>query len=71
MTAAADTAAAGTTATLLRPHAEQVYARELAALIAADDHARPPSWLMSPQAVVTYLLGDRVAAVCQGQMLSG
>jgi MoxR-like ATPase len=42
---------------LLRPHAEQVYASELAALRAADDRTRPPSWRMSPQAVVTYLLG--------------
>jgi MoxR-like ATPase len=42
---------------LLRPHAEQVYAGELAALAAADDRPRPPSWRMSPQAVVTYLMG--------------
>jgi MoxR-like ATPase len=42
---------------LLRPHAEQIYAGELAALSAADDRTRPPSWRMSPQAVVTYLLG--------------
>jgi MoxR-like ATPase len=42
---------------LLRPHAEQIYAAELAALTAADDRPRPPSWRMSPQAVVTYLLG--------------
>src|SRR4051812_19421023 len=42
---------------LLRPHAEQVYADELAALARADDRPRPPSWRMSPQAVVTYLLG--------------
>jgi MoxR-like ATPase len=41
----------------LRPHAEQAYAAELAALAAADDRARPPSWRLSPQAVVTYLLG--------------
>jgi MoxR-like ATPase len=44
-------------ATLLRPHAEQAYARELAALATADGRPRPPSWRMSPQAVVTYLLG--------------
>ena len=42
---------------LLRPHAEQVYAGELAALTAADDRPRPPSWRMSPHAVATYLLG--------------
>jgi MoxR-like ATPase len=42
---------------LLRPHAEQEYAAELAALVAADDRPRPPSWRLSPWAVVTYLLG--------------
>jgi MoxR-like ATPase len=42
---------------ILRPHAEQEYASELTALIAMDDRARPPSWQMSPWAVVTYLMG--------------
>ena len=46
---------------LLRPHAEQVYAGELAALAAADDRPRPPSWRLSPQAVVTYLLGGTLS----------
>jgi MoxR-like ATPase len=41
-----------------RPHAEVEYADELDALAAADDRPRPPGWRMSPQAVVTYLLGD-------------
>ncbi len=45
----------------LRPHAEQAYAAELAALTAADDRDRPPSWRLSPQAVVTYLLGGTLA----------
>jgi MoxR-like ATPase len=44
--------------TALRPHAEQQYADELALLAAADDRQRPPGWRLSPQAVVTYLLGD-------------
>ena len=44
--------------TVLRPHAENQFAAELAALAAADDRPRPPGWLLSPQAVVTYLLGD-------------
>ncbi|SEP53216.1 ATP-binding protein [Amycolatopsis saalfeldensis] len=48
------------TSAVLRPHAEQEYAGELAALAAADDRARPPSWLLSPWAVVTYLLGGRL-----------
>lgn len=44
-------------AEVLRPHAEQAFAAELAALAASDDRVRPPSWRMSPAAVVTYLLG--------------
>ncbi|WP_280424340.1 ATP-binding protein [Nocardia carnea] len=44
-------------APLLRPHAEQAFAGELNALAAADDRPRPPSWKLSPWAVVTYLLG--------------
>ncbi|WP_327149934.1 ATP-binding protein [Nocardia sp. NBC_01329] len=47
--------------TLLRPHAEQSFADELRALGAADDRPRPPSWTMSPWAVVTYLLGGTLA----------
>ena len=41
----------------LRPHAEQVFAAELAALAAADDRPRPARWRLSPWAVATYLLG--------------
>ncbi|WP_416904773.1 ATP-binding protein [Micromonospora echinospora] len=44
--------------TALRPHAEQQYADELAELAATDERPRPPGWRLSPQAVVTYLLGD-------------
>jgi MoxR-like ATPase len=43
---------------VLRPHAETLYADELTALAAEDDRPRPPGWRLSPQAVVTYLLGD-------------
>lgn len=43
---------------VLRPHAEEQYAAELAALATVDDRPRPPGWRLSPQAVVTYLLGD-------------
>ncbi|MEU4647660.1 AAA family ATPase [Nocardia fluminea] len=43
--------------TLLRPHAEQAFADELAALDRVDDRVRPPSWKLSPWAVVTYVLG--------------
>lgn len=44
-------------ARLMRPHAEQEYALELEALAAQDARPRPPSWNLSPWAVVTYLLG--------------
>src|SRR5580700_11184494 len=42
---------------VLRPHAEQEYQAELAALAAGDDRPRPPGWRLSPWAVTTYLLG--------------
>ncbi|GAA4708650.1 AAA domain (dynein-related subfamily) [Promicromonospora umidemergens] len=47
-----------TEAVILRPHAEDLYASELAYLAEQDDRQRPPGWRLSPQAVVTYLLGD-------------
>jgi len=43
---------------VLRQHAEQQYAEELRYLVSTDDRPRPPGWRLSPQAVVTYLLGD-------------
>jgi MoxR-like ATPase len=43
--------------TVLRAHAEQQFADELAALAATDDRQRPPSWNLSPWAVATYILG--------------
>ena len=46
------------TEAVLRPHAESLYGAELAKLAADDDRTRPPGWRLSPQAVVTYLLGD-------------
>lgn len=42
---------------VLRAHAEQQYAHELAALAAVDDRDRPPRWQLSPWAVTTYLMG--------------
>jgi MoxR-like ATPase len=45
------------TTDVLRRHAEDAYASELAALDAADDRPRPPQWRLSPWAVCTYLLG--------------
>ena len=46
---------------VLRPHAEQLYANELAALIDNDDRQRPPRWKLSPWAVVTYLMGGTLS----------
>jgi MoxR-like ATPase len=42
---------------LMRPHAEQEHAEELAALVRVDERPKPPSWKLSPWAVVTYVLG--------------
>ena len=53
----ADNTGTGTGQEVLRPHAEQSFAAELAALAAADDRPRPPAWRLSPWAVTTYLLG--------------
>jgi MoxR-like ATPase len=45
---------------VLRQHAEQQFAHELAELAKVDDRARPPSWKLSPWAVATYLLGGKL-----------
>ena len=45
---------------ILRPHAEQEFARELTALAKLDDRERPPGWKLSPWAVVTYVLGGQL-----------
>lgn len=42
---------------ILRPHAEKAYADELKALAKQDKGKKPPQWLLSPGAVVTYLHG--------------
>ncbi len=42
---------------VLRQHAEQQYAAELAELAQADTRQRPPNWALSPWAVRTYLMG--------------
>ncbi|MDY6993060.1 MAG: ATPase, partial [Pseudomonadota bacterium] len=46
--------------TVLREHAEQQYAEELAALKQIDTRPRPPNWLLSPWAVVTYIMGAQL-----------
>lgn len=50
-------------APVLRPHAEQQFAAELAALASVDDRPRPANWRLSPWAVVTYLLGGTAGDV--------
>ncbi|HAO32753.1 MAG TPA: ATPase [Candidatus Competibacteraceae bacterium] len=42
---------------LLREHAERQFAEELQALQKADNRERPANWVLSPWAVVTYLMG--------------
>ncbi len=46
---------------VIRAHAEQAYAHELAALERTDDRPRPHRWRLSPWAVVTYLMGGTLA----------
>src|SRR6266699_2113638 len=45
---------------VLRQHAEQQYAEELAELAQADTRQRPPNWKLSPWAVRTYLMGGKL-----------
>ncbi len=46
--------------TIIRPHAEDQYAAELAALQQHDTRKRPENWSLSPWAVATYLLGGEL-----------
>lgn len=43
----------------LRQPAEITYADEIEALKAADDQPKPEGWELSPQAVITYLMGGK------------
>jgi MoxR-like ATPase len=45
----------------LRNSAEEAYASELVALAKGDTGQKPAGWVLSPQAVVTYLMGGRSA----------
>ncbi|MEL6234154.1 MAG: AAA family ATPase [Pseudomonadota bacterium] len=45
---------------MMRRPAEVTYAAEIEALKAADDRPKPKGWQLSPQAVVSYLLGGTV-----------
>lgn len=46
---------------ILRPAAEITFAGELSALAALDEYPRPAGWLLSPWAVVTYIMGGTLA----------
>ncbi len=46
---------------LLRLPAEQAYAAELHALGRGDEARKPEGWSLSPQAVLTYMMGGRAA----------
>ena len=48
---------------VVRRHAEDQFATELAALRAVDDKPRPPKWNLSPWAVATYVLGGTAGDV--------
>ena len=45
---------------ILRQHAEHLYAQELDELQKQDDNKRPVNWKLSPQSVVVYLLGGKL-----------
>jgi len=51
----------------LRQSAETTHAEELAALAKEDERARPAQWRLSPQAVVTYLMGGQTKS---GQIIT-
>lgn len=46
---------------VLRPHAEDQFGAELAAIAEADERPRPHNWRLSPWAVVDYLVGITLA----------
>jgi MoxR-like ATPase len=57
----ADDSAASALNPVLRRHAEQQYAAELAELAREDKKQRPPNWTLSPWAVRTYLMGGTLS----------
>lgn len=46
--------------TILRQHAETLFAQELDELKKQDNDQKPVNWVMSPRAVVTYLTGGKL-----------
>jgi len=49
----------GAAPTTQAPPPEQVYAEELEFLASWDDGQRPPSWKLTPRAVVTFIVGSK------------
>lgn len=47
--------------TVLRRHAEDQFADELALIAEQDDRQRPPNWKLSPWGVAQYVLGGKLA----------
>ncbi len=47
-------------ASILRQHAENLFAQELEEIKKQDNDKRPINWLLSPQSVVTYLIGGKL-----------
>ncbi len=45
---------------ILRQHAEELYAQELEEIRKQDDEKKPSNWKLSPQAVVLYLIGGKL-----------
>jgi MoxR-like ATPase len=45
---------------VLRQHAEDQFREELEAIKKQDSGTKPPNWQMSPQSVVTYLMGGKL-----------
>lgn len=45
---------------IIRQHAEQQFAHELEELKKQDSGSIPPNWVLSPQSVVTYLVGGKL-----------
>ena len=48
---------------ILRAPAEVMFSKEIEALAAADKYEKPPGWMMSPRAVLTYISGGTVGDV--------
>lgn len=55
------TTAETTLQAVLRQHAEEQYAEELAELAKEDHRQRPPNWMLSPWAVRAYLVGSTLS----------